>query len=93
MKKLVLATLIFCIVITFAIPASAQVVIQFPAPPSITIGLPVIRVYLAPPPEPYYVMSPAPYPDRYNSYRTGSYEDYYLPPGMYYHHRHYSYHQ
>jgi hypothetical protein len=97
MKKLILAALMFCTVIAFAVPVSAQIVIEIPVP-RIIISLPVIRVYPVPPPAPYYVMEPAPYPDRWNSYRTGSYEDYYLPssppppPGLYYPYRHYPHH-
>jgi hypothetical protein len=102
MKRLILAALVFCTIIGLSVSVSAQIVIHIPAPPVIIIGPPMIRVYSAPPPPvPYYLIPDVPYPDRYNSYRTGSYEDYYLPPspppppGLYspYGDYHYHYHR
>ena len=91
MKKLVLVVLIFSMMMSFTSGCiSHQVMVRTPF---ITIE----PTYYS---QPTYMMEPAPYPDRYNSYRTGSYEDYYLPPSPYpppglhyrypeYPHRHY----
>jgi len=100
MKKSILALFVF-FMIALAIPASAQILIQIPPRPRVVIILPPppfisIGVYQEYP-APYYKMPEYPYPDRWNSYRTGSYEDYpppsppTIPPGVNSPYRYYPY--